>query len=344
LTFSYKKMYYSDGNMFKAHTRYNYGTHVRRKQTVNRVVIIFFIGLLIAAGAIVFLEWKNRLGNERKEILLLWEEGAYERVLRTTGEKLSDRPLDYFLLAAHGMASYQIAVAQINNSDTLAYVDECIWSLRKALLVYEGTKDGRIPYVLGKAYYKKGASYADLAVKYLEKARETSYEAGDIPEYLGLAYAGIHDYHNSVAAFSLVLNPALDTAEAEKTGNLVYPGEAAYSQDLLLLSIARSYLELSEFNTAQAYLLRCIETSRDFHSIVTARLLLGGILENSGDKEGAEVQYLAVIAESGDNAEAHYRLGELYASMGDTVRSRFEWRTALRIDPTHKQTRMRLNI
>jgi tetratricopeptide (TPR) repeat protein len=330
--------------MFKAQTRYDYGTHIRRKQTVNRVIIIFFIGLLITSGVIIFLEWRNRLRNEWKEILQFWEEGSYERVFRITREKLQNRPLDYFILAIHGMASYQMAVAQINHTDTLVYIDECIWSLRKALLVNENTKDGRIPYVLGKAYYEKGASYADLAVKYLEKARETSFDAGDISEYLGLAYAGIHDYHNSVAAFSMVLDPALDAAEAEKTGDLVYPGRATYSQDLLLLSIARSYLELNEFDTAKAYLLRCIETSRDSHSIVTARLLLGGILENSGDKEGAEVQYLAIITESGDNAEAHYRLGELYASMGDTIRSRFEWRAAIRIDPTHKETRMRLNI
>jgi tetratricopeptide (TPR) repeat protein len=330
--------------MFKAQTRSDYGTHVRRKQTVNRVMIIFFIGILITGGVIIFLEWRNRIGNERKEISRLWEEGSYERVFRISREKLQNRPLDYFLLASHGMASYQIAVAQINNADTLTYIDECIWSLRKALLVNEGARDGRIPYVLGKAYYEKGTSYADLAVKYLEKAREAAYTIGDIPEYLGLAYAGIHDYHNSVAAFSLLLNPVRDTAETDETGGLVYPGAGTYSQDLLLLSIARSYLELDESDTARAYLLRCIETSRDSRSIVTARLLLGGVLENSGDKEGAEVQYLAIIEESGANAEAHYRLGELYASMGDTVRSRFEWRTAIRIDPTHKQTRMRLNI
>jgi tetratricopeptide (TPR) repeat protein len=103
-------------------------------------------------------------------------------------------------------------------------------------------------------------------------------------------------------------------------------------------------LELHESDAAKAYLQRCIETSRDSQSIVTARLLLGDVLENSGDKEGAEVQYLTIIEEAGENAEAHYRLGELYASMGDTTRSRFEWRMAMRIDPAHKQARIRLNI
>jgi tetratricopeptide (TPR) repeat protein len=307
-------------------------------------MILIFIGLLITSGVMVFGAWRKRTGYERQEILRFWEEGSYEDVFKITREKLQSSPLDYFLLTSHGMASYQLAIAQINHSDTLIYIDECIWSLRKALLVNKSANDGRIPYVLGKAYYEKGTGYADLAVTYLEKAREASYNAGDIPEYLGLAYAGIHDYHNSIVAFTLALNPAHDSKGNDETGEWLYPEGAAYPQDLLLLSIARSYLELNESDTAKAYLRRCIETSRDSQSIVTARLLLGDVLENSGDKEGAEVQYLTIIEEAGENAEAHYRLGELYASMGDTTRSRFEWRTAMRIDPTHKQARIRLNI
>ncbi|MDR0690084.1 MAG: tetratricopeptide repeat protein [Spirochaetaceae bacterium] len=306
-------------------------------------MILFFIGLLITSGVMVFGNWRKRTGYERQEILRFWEEGSYEDVFNITQEKLQSRPLDYFLLISHGMASYQLAVAQINHSDTLIYIDECIWSLRKALLVNKAANDGRIPYVLGKAYYEKGTGYADLAVNYLEKAREVSYNARDVPEYLGLAYARIHNYHNSIVAFTLALNPVHDSKGNDAAGGL-YPEGAVYPQDLLLLSIARSYLELNESGTATAYLQRCIETSRDSQSIVTARFLLGGVLENSGDKEGAEIQYLTIIEEAGENAEAHYRLGELYASMGDTTRSRFEWRTAMRIDPTHKQARIRLNI
>jgi tetratricopeptide (TPR) repeat protein len=307
---------------------------------------MIFISILIVSGGVFWGSRRSRLGNDRKEILRLWEETSYEEVFRITQDKLQTTPLDYFLLITHGMVSYQLAVAQIDNYNTLVYIDRCIWSLRKALLLTnEDVKDGRIFYVLGKAYYEKGAGYADLAVKFLEAAQKVSYDAWDIPEYLGLAYAGIHDYHNSVAAFSLALNPANDF-ERKIEDNLGEgdPAIAGYPQDLLLLAIARSYLELEEFDTAKAYLLRCIETSRDSHVIITARFLLGGLLENSDDKEGAISQYLTIIDESGENAEAHYRLGELYASMGDITRSRFEWRTAVRIDPTHKQARIRLNL
>jgi tetratricopeptide (TPR) repeat protein len=339
-----KKVVYFGGNMFKVRSRSGYGFKTHRKQAVNRVVVII-IGILLVSGGIYVWVLRNGLGNDRKEIMRLWEEASYEEVFRITRDRLEGNPMDYFLLTAHGMASYQLAVAQINSYDTQTHIDRCIWSLRKALLVNGGVKDGRIPYILGKAYYEKGASYADLAVKYLEAAQEASYDAWDIPEYLGLAYAGIRDYHRSVAAFTLALNPPLDLGQNNETfsGEQANPGVSAYPQDLLLLAIARSYLELDETDTAKAYLLRCMETSRDVHTVSTARLLLGGVLENSGDKEGAEAQYRAIIEISGENAEAHYRLGELYASMGDTTRSRFEWRTAIRIDPTHRQARIRLN-
>ncbi|MFP3088912.1 hypothetical protein LQZ21_01120 [Treponema sp. TIM-1] len=332
--------------MFKPRSWSDYGRYAHRNQKVNRGVIIIFFSILILSGGVFFGSRRSRLGNDRKEILRLWEEASYEEVFRITQDKLQTNPLDYFLLTTHGMVAYQLAVAQINNYDTLVYIDRCIWSLRKALLINDGAKDGRIFYVLGKAYYEKGVGYADLAVKFLEAAREVSYDARDIPEYLGLAYAGIHDYHSSVAAFSLALNPANDF-ERRVENNLEGPPNpaiSAYPQDLLLLAIARSYLELDESDTAKAYLLRCIETSMDSQVIITARFLLGGLFENSDDKEGAISQYLTIIEESGENAEAHYRLGELYASMGDTARSRFEWRTAMRIDPTHKQARIRLNL
>jgi tetratricopeptide (TPR) repeat protein len=143
-----------------------------------------------------------------------------------------------------------------------------------------------------------------------------------LPEYLGLAYAAIHDYRSSVAAFSLALNEN--------------------NSDLLLLSIARSYIALEETETAVAYLIRCIENSRDSNTIIRSRLLLGEILEKSGDASGAETQYLAILEENGENAEAHFQLGELYNSAGDETKARADWRRAVRIDPAHRSARARI--
>jgi Tfp pilus assembly protein PilF len=124
---------------------------------------------------------------------------------------------------------------------------------------------------------------------------------------------------------------------------------AAFSQalyqpsDVLLLSIARSYLALEEWEQARAYLLQCLEISMDSRTIAAARLLLGNAQLKEGNLRGAEEEYLKAIEENDESAEAHFQLGELYTLMGDTTRARAEWRRALRMDPTHGPARNRLN-
>jgi tetratricopeptide (TPR) repeat protein len=101
-------------------------------------------------------------------------------------------------------------------------------------------------------------------------------------------------------------------------------------------------MALEEAESAGAYLLRCIEVSRDSKTRFTARLLLGEIYEKAEKFEEAEEQYTGILEEAGENAEARYRLGELYVLRGDTVGARAEWRRALRADPAHAKARTRL--
>jgi tetratricopeptide (TPR) repeat protein len=320
--------------MFKNKNRLNYKTHLRRNNIIRLGALAVIAAVLVMGLVLLFTGWRNQPGNERQTLLRLWDEGAYEEVFEVSKTALAAKPLDYFLLTIHGFSAYQIGIAQINNFDTLTYIDECIWSLRKALLsknsaVNNRANNGRVYYVLGKAYYYKGADFADLAVKYLEEAREASYAAGDTPEYLGLSYAAIHDYRSSVAAFTLALDPA---------------GGGDEVSDRFLLAIASSYTALGEQDMARAYLLRCIETSRDFHAVILARLDLAGILAAQGKSEEAEAQYLIIVNENGENAEARYQLGELYAARGDNTRARAEWRRAVRTDPAHPGARQRLGM
>jgi tetratricopeptide (TPR) repeat protein len=328
--------------MLKGKIRSEYGAHVHRKQTIHVITTVVLISLLISFLVIVFMGWRNRLGNERKELTQLWEEGSYENVFELSRERLEADSMDFFLLTLHGFSAYQLAVAQINSYDTQIYIDASIWALRKALLCKPGPEDLRIHYVLGKAYYYKGPAYADMAVKFLFAAKDGDYPASDLPEYLGLAYASVHDYRNSVASFSLALDPG-----AEEGGVEIENFSALQNRtpsDLLLLSIARSYLALEESDTAKAYLVRCVETSKDSNVLMSARLLLGDVLGKSGDVSGAEAQYLAILEEGGENAEAHFRLGDLYASSGDPTRARAEWRRAVRLEPAHGPARTRLNM
>ncbi|MDR1655109.1 MAG: tetratricopeptide repeat protein [Treponema sp.] len=247
------------------------------------LVLLIPLPLLIA--------YRSRLSNERKSYLELWQEGSYQETYERSLSALEKKPLDYFLLTLHGFSAFQIGISQINNFDTLNYIDECIWSLRKALLVDKEDTDSRIYYVLGKAYYCKGASFADLSVSYLEKAREAGIEASDIHEYLGMAYASIRDYHSSVASFS----QALDTQQPS---------------DTLLISIANSYIAMGEMESARAYLARCIDISRDSKITAEAHFLLGLLYSEKGDTTRARAEWrrAVMVDPSHNNAKARLNM------------------------------------
>ncbi|MDR3276695.1 MAG: tetratricopeptide repeat protein [Treponema sp.] len=327
--------------MIGAHSRFE--TQSRRGTFIS--IVLAIVMLLVAGGGVwAFVSWKSRMRNEQKELLRLWNEGTYEEAFTVSAGRLQEKPMDYYVLTIHGFAAYQLAVAQITTFDTQTYIDEVIWSLRKALLCKETYYTAWINYVLGKAYYHKGTGYEDLAIKFLEAVSVVSssaeladsFVARDLPEHLGLAYAAVHDYRASVEAFSL----ALSLEEASPGADT----QSEYSPDLLLLAMARSYIALGEDNSARAYLVRCVDTSRDSTTVITARLLLGDIYRRVGDTAEAEVQYLTILEENGEHAEARFQLGELYEAAGDTTRARAEWRRAARIDPTHSGARSRLNL
>ena len=323
--------------MFNGKRNYGYKSELRKRKAIRLVIALAALGILAAVSVPLAAKLKNRAGGERKELLRLWESGDFENVFMVSQTALVSRPMDYFLLTINGFAAYQMGIAQINSPDSLKYIDESINVLRKALLLKNSASDGRVYYVLGKAYSYKGDSFADLAIEYLERARGLSYKAADIPEYLGLAYAAAGDFRSSVAAFTEALEPPSGGESGLSTAAINPPG-------LLLLSIARSYAALKEFDAARAYLVRCIEVSPDSINITAARLLLGEIMRETGDSGGAEKQYRMILAESGENAEAHYQLGELYAAQGDTAKARAEWRDALKADSTHARSRTRLSM
>lgn len=321
--------------MFKR-ARSNYGVHILRRRVLGIGALLIFLAAFAFLVSLSLDFFKDKTGSERRSILKYWNEAKYEEVYQASEEYLKKKPLDPLFLTMHGFASYQLSTAQISTHDTVQYLDECIWSLRKAMLTRQGAKDSRIPYVLGKAYYHKGPAHADQAVEYLEMARSLGFESKDLAEYLGLSYAALKDYRNSVIAFTRALEP-YQTGEEASSGTNQVP-------DLLLLSIARSYIGLGNTDSAKAYLIRCIESTKDSQLLIQAKLLHAKLLMDEHNHEAAETIYLQIIDIDDHNAEAHYQLGELYAAAGDPVKARAEWRKSIRIDPTYGPARERLNI
>jgi tetratricopeptide (TPR) repeat protein len=312
--------------MLYGKTQSGYGKHLNKLKKMHKLTAAVVLILAAAVSILFIARVRSNTSNKRQELLRVWNANDFEQAYEISKNALSSKPLDYFLLTYNGFSAYQLGISQINSFSTLVYINECISSLRKALLVKFSSPDVRVWYVLGKAYTYKGEDYADLAIKYLEIAKSRSYNAADIPEYLGLAYAAYGDFRGSVEAFSQALvlsqNPS----------------------DSLLLSIARSYMELEEYVIAADYLQRCIDTSPDSKSIFIARLLMAEVLRITGDHNGAEDQYVSILKDAGENAEVHYQLGELYSLKGDAVRARSEWRLAYRQDPAHAKARARLNM
>ncbi|MDR0312358.1 MAG: tetratricopeptide repeat protein [Treponema sp.] len=313
--------------MTKERSHSGYKGRQYRKRSVPKIALIILFVILLSLIPVYIINFGVQSGPDQRDLLRLWDSMAFAEVYKLSAEQLVQKPLDFFLLTINGFSAYQLAIAQINNSSMLSYINSSIWSLRKAMLLSEGASDGRVFYVLGKAYYYKGKGYEELTIKYLEKAREAAFYARDIPEYLGLAYANVRDYRSSIAAFTLALNPS----------------GADISSDALLLSIASSYIALGEVETASSYLKLCLETSKDSLMITAARLNLAQILIGKSDFAGAEELYNKIIEEGG-NADAHYYLGELYNARGEVIRARAEWRRAIQIDPSHIQARTRLNL
>ena len=279
--------------MFNNNTLSRYGRHIYLLKKLKTIAVVFFSILAIIASVLIISRLKNGVSNEKNELLKIWNSGNYDQAYQISKNALFQQPIDYFLLTINGFSAYQLGISQINSQDMLSYIDKSIFSLRKALLHKDASNDGRVFYVLGKAYGYKGSEYSDLAIKYLLKADDMSYNAEDIPEYLGLAYASCGDYRNSVAAFSKAF----------------VPGKSA--SDTLLLSIARSYMEMEEYDMAGGYLKRCVDVSPDSRSVIIARLLLAEIYRLTGEYNTAENQYLSIINDSGENAEVYYQLGEL---------------------------------
>ncbi|MDR2479091.1 MAG: hypothetical protein LBD48_07250, partial [Treponema sp.] len=156
--------------MFNGKKNYGYKSELRKKKALSIVVAAAVLGGLAVVFILLTAQLKNRGGGDRKELLRLWESGDFANVFIASQAALDSRPMDYFLLTINGFAAYQMGISQINSPDSLKYIDGSINVLRKALLLRNSASDGRVYYVLGKAYSYKGDSFADLVIEYLEKA------------------------------------------------------------------------------------------------------------------------------------------------------------------------------
>ena len=301
-----------------------------RNRPKNKFKIFVFFSIIIAAVSLSFLFYKNISYLEKflskptknQIILDMWESQRYNDLISFSDSVLAQDPSDFEALVFKGFSSFYEGAARVNQEEKTAYIDDAVFSLRKAVLFDDKKMNPQVNYILGKAYYHKGKFYSDLSIKYLEKSLESNISNIDIYEYLGLAYADIGDNQKSAFYFEKAaeLNPS----------------------DLLFLILAQKYLELENYLKAEEYLIRSNNKTTDAKIQEKNLFLLAQIYENRNDYLKAEECYLKIIENNARSADAYYHLGLLYETMGDSVKARSELRKALRVDPEHYGTRLKL--
>ena len=304
----------------------NYRTVVKSK---NRLIPILF-GVIVAAAIFTlagFFIQKTISKNihTKPSITMLsdkWKEYDYQAVYDTSSILLEKKPFNNTILVYRGYAAFYLAVSATESQQAQEYIEESIHCLRLALMDAKKKTVGQIQYMLGKAYFYKDSIssyhyYADLAAYHLNEARLLGYKADDIAEYLGLSYAQLNMTMESIAAFSEAL--------------------LHRESDALLLSIAEQYEKAKQHSAAKQYLFQIIQRSTDDSLTTKSRALLGRILLNEQDYEGAQKEFEAILQKNQNYADAHCGLGLIYEAQGDLVKARAEWRKTLRIQVNHAE-------
>ena len=245
---------------------------------------------------------------------------GYKNVYNTSLELLEEKPYHNAALAFHGFSSFMLAEYETDNQKAQALLDEAIFSLRTAMRNCREKSLPQIEYMLGRSYFYKDKIsnyhyYSDLVVKYLKDAQERGYVSDDIPLLLGLSYASLGETDNSIAAFTQAL--------------------LVRESDTLLFDIAKQYCKNEQDSVAKQYLVRVLETSSNEELLNSSHLLLGQIYINEGNYDDAEAEYNYILQKDENNADAHYGLGLIYESKGDSIKARAEWRKCLKIQFNH---------
>jgi len=299
----------------------------QRKRRLRTVLIPALSGVIVLAIVLVFVfHLPSRLfgGGNRREapgrLPDLWKTGRYEEVISAADTVLKNDPLNAAALSFRGFAYFYRSVSENAPEEKMPYLDESIFSLRRARLV--GAPFGaETDYVLAKAYFHKGKYSYDQAIAFMEESLARGYVQKDSYEYIGLAYTQLGDFEKGLGYFLTALQQD--------------------PSDLLLLTIGQTYYQMKRTGDAVEYLLRALNKTEDKAIEKRTRFLLGEIYMDRNELFKAEEQYAAIVKIDPQSADAHFFLGEVFAKTNDPIKARAEWRTALIIDPSHYGAKLR---
>jgi tetratricopeptide (TPR) repeat protein len=213
---------------------------------------------------------------------------------------------------------------------------------------------------LGREYYLKG-DHAK-ARDYLERVADKAPTFADVFNMLGMIYHGLGQFSKAQRAFeqALKINPAY--SEVALNLSVLYndlgkydEARAIYNHALQISKHGRS--ELDPFiagklanmhgDVGEAYLSAGMyqEAIEQYRQALGLRsTFLGNALRDSGDMQGAILEYERILREKPDYLPARLALGLAYYARGQKEKAVGEWTDILRREPNHERAKIYLQM
>lgn len=306
---------------------------VRKKSKILATVCVV-LAVVILVTLLVYVFIRAFSGTRRdipttNKLYSLWKEGDYQNVYDSSSLIIENNPLNITANVFKGYSSFFLALSQTDISISQTLLDETVNHLRISLYYADEDTLPQIYYMLGKAYFQKNTIssyhyYSDLAVKYLELAKQSGYVSSDIPEYLGLCYADLGLTEQSLSSFTEAL--------------------LVRESDVLLLAIAQQYYKNLQYDIAKQYLFRVNYESEDDDLVLKSKLLLADIYFAENNYAEAKNEYESILLKDDSIADAYFGLGNVYEKLGDIAKARSEWRKTLKVQINHSGAISKLGL
>lgn len=299
----------------------------RHRRRVVSVLIIALAAVTVVSGGVLFARARVPLlpvveTSQSLDAVELWQQGLYAKTEAVTTDTLSRYPMDDVSLTLRGFSRFYLAMEQVDPELTQEYLVNAVRDLRRVLLLSSPQLEPQVRYVLGKAFFHRGAFYIPAAIREMEIAHDRGIDQLDLLEYLALAHRELGNVDRAIAYFQMAIN---------RDG-----------EEIHRLSLADLLIIQGQYQSADDLLQGVISQTSDLILQQHGMLSRGKMLRAMGDHDRSLEEFDAVLEINESSAEAHFQRGETYLAMDRTDRARFEWREALRLNPNHIESFQRL--
>lgn len=303
----------------------------QKSNSLLKIVLLSII-VIVTVGAIFFFLIPNlpTLGSNTQSsdqdinaATEAWNNKRYQDCLDICSGILDQEPHHFNALLLRGFSSYYLGESQKELESKTDLLMQSISDLRLNLILEPYRNNSDIQYILGKAYYGLGYFYHDISFQFFNLAKENGSNRTDILEYLGVLSSNMGDEDKAISYFKSALTD--DNKEA------------------IYLALASSYLKLENYVESGKNIEEILRSKIDPLIVQKARFIKGDILTREEKIDAAMEQYLLILEDDPNSADAHFYVGEMFSIKGDIVKARSEWRTAANLDPKHSGAINRLN-